>query len=296
MSIIDRRIFLSALSLMPMARAFSFERSKNHHKKFKISLNAYSFNEWLIQKKITPIQLLEFCEQTGFDAIDFTGYYFSTYPQVPTDEEIFTFKRKAHSLGLEISGTGIRNEFSYDKGEALDNEISLVIKWIEVAAKLGAPVLRIYTAKKYYVGEERKRVFQNIQYALSKCIPVASKHGVILGIQNHNDFLRTSSECFELIKSMDSPWLGLVLDTGNFVAEDPYEEIRKSIPLAVNWQFKEKLLINNVQTPMNIEKLCAIIKESNYKGNIPIETLGMKDPINEVPVFFRKVTEKLLSK
>ena len=156
-------------------------------------------------------------------------------------------------------------------------------------------MLRIYTAKKYYEGEERKKVFQNIQYALGKCIPVASKYGIILGIQNHNDFLRTSSECHELINSMNSPWLGLVLDTGNFIADDPYEEIRKSVPLAVNWQFKEKLMINNVQTPMNIDKLCNIIKSSNYHGTIPIETLGMKDPINEVPTFFEKVKSSLLS-
>jgi len=109
----------------------------------------------LMQKKISPLELLDFCQRTGFDAIDFTGYYFSTYPGTPSDEEIYGFKRKAHSLGLEISGTGIRNEFSFDKGDQLDKEIDLVKRWIEVTSKLGAPVLRIYTAKKYYTGEER---------------------------------------------------------------------------------------------------------------------------------------------
>lgn len=276
-----------------MTRAFSF--SNQLKQRFKISLNAYSFNDWLVQKKITPLELLEFCSQTGFDAIDFTGYYFSRYPEVPSDEEIFTFKRKAHSLGLEISGTGIRNEFSFDKGDALDKEIELVKKWIEVAAKLGAPVLRIYTAKKYYTGEERKKIYENIQFALNACIPLAGKHGVILGIQNHNDFLRSSAECHELIESFKSPWLGLVLDTGNFIAPDPYEEIKDAVPLAVNWQFKEKLLINNAQTPMDIDRLCNIIKSSDYHGTIPIETLGMKDPLNEVPVFFNKVKTALLS-
>ena len=289
----NRRNFLMALPLLSMTRAISFPNQSKQ--RFKISLNAYSFNDWLVQKKIAPLELLDFCSQTGFDAIDFTGYYFSNYPEVPTDEEIFSFKRKAHSLGLEISGTGIRNEFSFDKGEALDKEINLVIKWIEVAAKLGAPVLRIYTAKKYYSGEERKKILENIQHALNVCIPVASKHGVILGIQNHNDFLRTSSECHELISFFNSPWLGLVLDTGNFIADDPYEEIKNAIPLAVNWQFKEKLLINGVQTPMDIEKLCNIIKSSSYHGTIPIETLGMKDPLNEVPIFFDKVKSSLLS-
>ena len=278
-----------ALPLLSMSRAFSLHHGKPSAQRFKLSLNAYSFNDWLIQKKINQFELLEFCHRTGFDAIDFTGYYFSTYPGTPSNEEIYSFKRKAHSLGLEISGTGIRNEFSFEKGEQLDKEIDLVKKWIEVAAKLGAPVLRIYTAKKYYTGTERKRIFENIQWALEKCLPEAKSHGVILGIQNHNDFLRTAEECNTLIRSMNSQWLGLVLDTGNFISQDPYEEIKQAIPLAVNWQLKEKLLINEVQTPMNLEKLCSIIKASEYHGTIPIETLGMKDPVNEVPVFYQKV-------
>jgi len=265
-----------ALPLLSMTRAFSLHHIHPSKQRFKLSLNAYSFNDWLMQKKISPLELLDFCQRTGFDAIDFTGYYFSTYPGTPSDEEIYGFKRKAHSLGLEISGTGIRNEFSFDKGEQLGKEIDLVNRWIEVASKLGAPVLRIYTAKKYYTGEERKKILENIQW-------------------NHNDFLRTSKECQELINSMNSPWLGLVLDTGNFIANDPYEEIKQAVPLAVNWQLKEKLLINGVQTPMNLEKLCEIIKTSDYHGTIPIETLGMKDPINEVPVFFKKVSKLLLS-
>lgn len=295
MSNVNRRNFLMALPLLSMTRAFSLHQIHPSKQRFKLSLNAYSFNDWLMQKKISPLELLDFCQRTGFDAIDFTGYYFSTYPGTPSDEEIYGFKRKAHSLGLEISGTGIRNEFSFDKGDQLDKEIDLVKRWIEVTSKLGAPVLRIYTAKKYYTGEERKKILENIQWALNKCLPTAAEHGIILGIQNHNDFLRTSKECHELINSMNSPWLGLVLDTGNFIANDPYEEIKQAVPLAVNWQLKEKLLINGVQTPMNLEKLCEIIKASDYNGTIPIETLGMKDPINEVPVFFKKVSKLLLS-
>lgn len=291
----DRRNFLMALPLLSMTRAFSLPQQIITKQRFKLSLNAYSFNDWLVQKKISPLALLDFCQQTGFDAIDFTGYYFSTYPGTPSNDEIYTFKRQAHALGLEISGTGIRNEFSFDKGAELEKEIDLVKRWIEVAAKLGAPVLRIYTAKKYYTGEERKRILGNIQWSLDKCLPEAASHGVILGIQNHNDFLKTSEECHALIKSMNSEWLGLVLDTGNFIAEDPYEEIKQSVPLAVNWQLKEKLLINGIQTPMDLERLCNIIKASDYHGTIPIETLGMKDPLNEVPVFFKKVKDVLFS-
>ena len=291
----NRRNFLTALPAISLARAvpFSDDIPSKKANRFRLSLNAYSFNDMLMKKKISKDELLEFCANTGFDAVDMTGYYFSSYPETPSDTEIYAFKRKAHAVGIEISGTGVRNEFSYSDSNALAKEIDTVLRWIEVAAKMGAPVLRIFTAKQYSTGDERKRVNERILFALNKCLEKAAAHGILLGIQNHNDFLRTADECHELIGSINSPWLGLVVDTGNFIATDPYEEIRKSLPLAVNWQVKEKLLINGVQTPMDLKRLCSIIQSSNYKGNIPIETLGMNDPLNEVPVFYDKVKKHL---
>lgn len=291
----NRRNFLTALPAISLARAvpFSEDFATKKENRFRLSLNAYSFNDMLMKKKISKAEILEFCANTGFDAVDMTGYYFSTYPATPTDAEIFDFKRKAHALGIEISGTGVRNEFSYSDGTALAKEIDTVLRWIEVAAKMGAPVLRVFTAKQYSTGDERKRVNDRILFALNKCIEKAAAFGIVLGIQNHNDFLRTADECHEMIGSINSPWLGLVVDTGNFIASDPYDEIRKSLPLAVNWQVKEKLLINGVQTPMDLKRLCSIIQSSNYRGNVPIETLGMNDPLNEVPIFYNKVKKHL---
>ena len=197
----NRRNFLTALPAISLARAvpFSDDIPSKKGNRFRLSLNAYSFNDMLMKKKISKDELLEFCAKTGFDAVDMTGYYFSSYPDTPSDEEIFGFKRKAHALGIEISGTGVRNEFSYSDKTAFNKEMDTVMRWIAVAAKLGAPVLRIFTAKQYSTGDERKRVYARIVYALDKCLEKAKAHCIILGIQNLNDFLRTSDECHELI-------------------------------------------------------------------------------------------------
>lgn len=292
----SRRNFLNTIPLLAAAPLLSAKGEETQQQlastnwdHLKLSLNAYSFNDMLMKKQISKHEVLEFCAKTGFAAVDMTGYYFSTYPATPPTEEIYAFKRKAHELGIEISGTGVRNEFSHASSVALEKEIDLVKRWIEVSAMLGAPVLRIFTAKAYATGDERKRVEERIQYALRHCLHEAASNGVILGIQNHNDYLRTADECHELIKPFNSPWLGLVLDTGTFVSPDPYAEIAKSTPLAVNWQLKEKLIIDGKQTLMDLPRLCKIIRECGYRGNVPIETLGLNDPINEVPVFIDKV-------
>ncbi len=295
MTAINRRDFITMVPAIPaIGINVPISSGSPTPPRFRLSLNAYSFNDMLMKKKISKAELLAFCAKTGFSAIDMTGYYFSTYPATPKDQEIFDFKRKAHELGIEISGTGVRNEFSYMDNDALFKEIDIVKRWIEVAAKMGAPVLRIFTAKKYSEGEERKNIGERIRMAIGQCLPVAAAHGVILGIQNHNDFLRTADECHELIAPFNSPWLGLVVDTGNFIGPDPYIEIRKAMSLAVNWQVKEKLLVNGQEVPMDLVRLSGLIKSSAFRGNIPIETLGLNDPLSQVPVFLKKVSKHLL--
>jgi sugar phosphate isomerase/epimerase len=107
----------------------------------KTSLNAFCFNEPLLNGKMTINEVLDFCAATGFEGVDLTGYYFKGYPQVPSDEYLFQIKRQAFRLGLDISGTGIRNDFTIADKTKRDQEVVLVKNWIEVAAKIGAPVI-----------------------------------------------------------------------------------------------------------------------------------------------------------
>src|SRR5512133_3359309 len=80
--------------------------------KLKTSLNAYSFNGPLMKGDMNLDQLLEFCAANQIDAVDITAYYFPGYPEVPSDEYIYHIKQMAFLLGVEISGTGVRNDFT----------------------------------------------------------------------------------------------------------------------------------------------------------------------------------------
>src|SRR5688500_3636286 len=112
-----RRTFLSSLVGLPVLGSGFTNHSLNKDsftgkQRLKTSLNAFSFNEPLLKGSMSLDELLEFCAATGFDGVDITGYYFKGYPQVPSDDYLFQVKRKAFGLGLEISGTGVRNDFT----------------------------------------------------------------------------------------------------------------------------------------------------------------------------------------
>lgn len=262
---------------------------KKNERRFKISLNAYSFNKLLVDKKTTLGELIDFCAREGFDAIDMTGYYFPGYPEIPSDEYIYRLKNKAHRAGVDISGTGIRNEFGDPDASKRAADIALVKKWIEVAAKLGAPVIRIFTAKAQTPGYTYQQQEAWIVEDIKTCVEHAKKFGVIVAVQNHNDFIKTADQAISIIQKVNSEWFGLVLDTGSFVTNEPYSEIAKTTGYAVNWQVKEKLNYNGTVTDMDLEKLSRIIYKSSYRGYLPIETLSPGDAFQIVPPFLMKV-------
>lgn len=261
--------------------------------RFKISLNAYSFNAPLMSKKTTLDEVIEFCAKTGFDAIDITGYYFPGYPEIPSDEYIFHLKNKAHRLGLDISGTGVRNEFGDPDKTKRAADVLLVKKWIEVAAKLGAPVIRIFTARSLATNYTWEQAEEWIIEDIKSCVEHGKKFGVIVALQNHNDFVKTADQTIDIMKKVNSEWFGLVLDTGSFVTNEPYSEIEKTTQWAVNWQIKEKLVYKGKSENMDLEKLFRIIHASSYRGYLPIETLSPGDPFQIVPPFLKQVKDAL---
>ncbi len=249
----------------------------------KFSLNAYSFNDVLLaknnkenQEAFTLMDLLDWCAAQNVEALDATGYYFPGYPEVPSDEYIFNFKQKAFRLGIDISGTGIRNNFASPDPKVRSADVELAKKWIVVAAKLGAPVLRLF-AGAIPQGYENKwdTVAGWMVDCFKECAAYGEKYGVIIGIQNHGDMLQTAGQCIKIAKAVNSEWAGIILDTGNFKVEDPYADIEAVIPYTVNWQVKESVFGNKSEVRTDFPRLMKIISKSGYRGYLPVETLKL---------------------
>lgn len=297
----NRRNFiksLAALSVFPLKNISSVnmdspaELSGLSHK-FKISLNVYSFNSLLREQKIDLFDVIDFCAKYNFDAIDPTGYYFPGYPGKPSREFINEFKRRAFLLGLDISGTGVRNDFANPDRESREADIKLIKEWIEVAADLGTPNLRIFSGNSQHAGYSRDQVFEWMAADMRECCEYGKKHGVIIALQNHNDFIKTSGDVERIFELVDSEWLGLNLDIGSYREDDPYSEIEKNIKYAVTWQIKENVWRGGREVPADFVKLFKIIKKAGYRGYLPLETLGAGDPFEKVPGLLKNAQKAL---
>jgi len=260
---------------------------------FKISLNLYSFNKLLMDKKIDLFDVLDFCAEYNFDAIDPTGYYFPGYPDVPSDDFMMKFKKQAFLLGLDISGTGVRNDFANPDENSRKADIEMIKKWVEAAAKMGIPNVRVFAGTNEHTGYTRDQVFGWMAKDLKTCCNFAKKYGVIIAIQNHNDFIKTAADVDRIFEMVDSEWLGLNLDIGSYRQHDPFEEIQKNIKYAVTWQIKENIWVEGKETPTDFMKLFKIIRDNSYRGYLPLETLGEGDPYEKVPALLEKVNNTI---
>jgi sugar phosphate isomerase/epimerase len=166
---------------------------------------------------------------------------------------------------------------------------------------LGAPVLRLF-AGEIPKGYEKRwdEVAEWMIACYKECAEFGAQHGVLIGIQNHGDMLQTAEQCIKVVKAVDSKWAGLILDTGNFKVEDPYRDIAAVIPYTVNWQVKESVFGIGSDIPTDIPRLVKILKNSGYRGYIPVETLYVKnkpyDPYLLVPALLNDLKVALDAK
>jgi sugar phosphate isomerase/epimerase len=279
----------------------------------KIGLNVYSFLELLKanaedpQRGIDLFAACEFAARQNIDAVDLTGYFFPGYPDAPSDGYIARIKRHVHDLGLFISGTGVRNDFATADKAVRAEGVQLTKKWIEVAARLGAPVIRVFAGpqkpfKQWQdaAGDARR---QDVEAWMADCLRDCAEHGakfgVIVAVQNHADFLNSGTEHLSLLERVNHPWCGPLVDTGKYLTTDPYDDIATMAPYAVNWQIKETLGSTLKSPRTDFNRLVKIIYDSGYRGYLPIETLAMGrpdyDPFAEVTKVVVAMREALAS-
>lgn len=289
----SRREFLRLAALTPLAAVTSSHAfapiQRTGGPLLKPTLNAYSFLELLnankadVSKGIDLFGVCDFCAKHNIEAVDLTGYFFPGYPKAPADSYVNRMKRYTHDRGIVISGTGVRNDFAVADKAVRAEGVRLTKEWIEVAARLGAPVIRVFAGPQVPIKDwqtassnaKREEVEKWMADNLRACAEHGEKFGVIVAVQNHGDFLNTGPEHLSLLRRVNHPWCGPLVDTGKYLTDDPYADIAMMVPHAVNWQIKETMGSSLKSPRTDFKKLAKIIHDGGYRGFLPIETLAM---------------------
>lgn len=256
----------------------------------KISLNAYSFNRPLRDGTMTLDELLEFSAEVGFKAVDLTAYYFPNYPEPPDDEYLYRIKKRAYLLGLDISGTGVRTNFTTADEMKRAADLEHVNKWVKVASKLGAPSLRIFAGQD---ATNREQATAWLVDSIRECTQMGRRYGVMMVLQNHFNFIKTPEQLLEIIRQVDSEWLAVHLDIGSFGSDNPYREIAEVAPYAATWQVKESVYFGERETKTDLTRIVSILDQVGFRGYVLLETLGEGDPKRKVRRFLQELETAL---
>ena len=132
-------------------------------------------------------------------------------------------------------------------------EVRMVKEWLGHAVELGALELRVF-AGETPEGHSDEDAFDWAVGALKECAPVAAEKGVAMALENHGGITTTSAQVIRLIEAVDSEWLRVNLDTGNYGMDpevDPYEGMRRVAPLSVTAHHKVSMKTPTGKVPVD---------------------------------------------
>jgi sugar phosphate isomerase/epimerase len=282
-----RRDFLGGVAAASALAAFSAPASamdpikRTGGPRMKLSLAAYSFREALSgpKKSMSLDDFVDLASTYDLEGIEPTSYYF---PDPPTPEYCRSLRRHALLQGLAISGTAVRNTFTYAPGAQLDKEIDHVKRWVDFAAELHAPTIRIF-AGDLQKGTSEADARRWCIDAIHRACEHAATRGIILALENHGGIVTTADQLLAIVKEVKSDWFGVNLDTGNFRGTDPYADLARLAPYSVVVQVKTNISGGGQRQPADFARLVKILRDVNYRGFLVLEYEAQEDPRQAVP-------------
>jgi sugar phosphate isomerase/epimerase len=263
----------------PAAAIDPIQRTGKPH--LRLSLAAYSYRQYLDLKKptMTLDDFIELAAGLDLDAIEPTSYYFAK----TTPEYLAHLKGRCTRLGLDVSGTAVRNDFCLTDPARLKAEIAHVKKWVEYASLLGGKTIRIF-AGSVPKGDSEEKARARCVEAIQEACDHAGKYGVILALENHGGITATVESILAIVKAVKHDWFGVNLDSGNFHTDDPYADLAKLAPYAVVVQLKTEMTRKDrKKEEADLKRLIDMMKAVNYRGYVALEYEAAADPKAAVP-------------
>jgi len=292
---LDRRQFVlgaaaitaTVLSSRKVEAIEAFDRKRPSH--LKLSLAAYSYRDYLTgdKKSMDLFDFVNLAADLAVDGVELTSYYF---PKDANEDYLHRLSQHAFLQGLDVSGTAVMNDFCLPAGVESEQNVAHVRDWIDKAAELRAPVVRILSGN-WIQGTPDEELEKRVIARINELLPHARERGVTLALENHGGGVTTTPEnLLRIVKAVNGSNFGVNLDTGNFHGADPYAELAAVAPYAVNVQVKPEIRRKGkFKEPADLDKVIAILRQARYSGYVVLEYNATEDPKTAVPQYIKQL-------
>jgi L-ribulose-5-phosphate 3-epimerase len=270
----------------------------------RVAVSTYSFWQFKNRDLRDIEKCIDLSGEWGFDGVELL------HRQMESEDKGYLqrLKRRAFVNGLDLCGFSTHQGFLSPDESVRQKNIDHTIRCIELAYDLGIPTMRVNTGtwgtsrnfdelmknrgieppKEGYTDEDG---FGWVIASLEKCLPAAEKCGVLLGLENHWGLGRTAEGVLRIVNKINSPWLQVTADTGNFL-EDPYDRLALLAPKTVLLQAKT-YYGGGLWYALELDypRIARIFREHKYRGYVSLEFEGREDPLVAIPKSLKLLRE-----
>lgn len=262
----------------------------------RVAVSTYSFWQFRHRELRDVDKCIDLAGEMGFDGVEILHRQMES----EADDYLQRLKRRAFLNGLDLCGFSIHQGFLSPDAAVRRKNIDHTIHCIELAYKLGIPTMRVNTGtwgtsknfdelmknrgieppREGYTDEDG---FAWVIDSFGKCLKTAEKCGVLMGLENHWGLGRTPEGVSRIVKAVNSPWLQVTMDTGNFL-EDPYDKLEQLAPQTVLLQAKT-YYGGGLWYALDLDyaRVAAMLRKHKYNGYVSLEFEGKEDPHTGVP-------------
>jgi sugar phosphate isomerase/epimerase len=306
---ITRRCFLRNSALVGASTAFAVHAAERKtetvapKKHIKLGIATYSY--WHFKpEKVSIETVIDKTAELGVEGLDILHRQMDLPEREPLTAAhrgyLRKLKRHAFTNGVAPVCLSIHQNFVQQDAAGREKEIGHTHKCLEIAYELGIPCVRINSGRWNTIksfddlmkargiepiipGATEDDGFKWCIECLEKCIPKAEECGVVMALENHWGLSRTPEGQLRLVTGVSSPWLGALMDTGNFM-EDPYDKLKQIAPKTVYVQAKTYYGGGEWYTlDLDYSRIARILADAGYAGYVSLEFEGKEDPNIAVP-------------
>jgi sugar phosphate isomerase/epimerase len=309
---VNRRSFIAGTALMGTALGVSAASPADspgqppaftRKKRIKLGIATYSY--WHFRPpKVSVEAVIDKAAEIGVEGLDILHRQMDIpehEPLTPAHRSYLQkLKRHAFRNGIAPVCLSIHQDFVQPEADDRKKQVEHTHKCLEIAYELGVPCIRLNSGRWKTIkdfdelmkargiepimpGYKEDDGFNWCIECIEKCIPKAEQCGVVMALENHWGLSRTPEGQLRLINAVPSPWLGALMDTGNFM-EDPYDKLVKIAPKTAYSQAKTYYGGGEWYTlDLDYKRIASILYDAGYSGYISLEFEGKENPDTAVP-------------
>jgi L-ribulose-5-phosphate 3-epimerase len=262
----------------------------------RIAVSTYSYWRYDAASKLSIEQCIDLAAEAGFDGVEILHRQMES----ETNHYLQNLKRRAFVNGLDLCGFSIHQGFVSPDPAVRQQNVDHTLHCIELAYAMGIPTMRVNTGRWGTIDDfdelmENRGIeprlegysdddgFRWVIDSLQRCLKRAEQCGVTLGLENHWGLGRTAEGVMRIVDAIDSPWLQVTLDTGNFL-ENPYQQMEQIAAHAVLVQAKTYFGGGTWYTlDLDYTRIAELLRQHQYSGYVSLEYEGREDHRTAIP-------------